>query len=940
MSKFDSEDVKRAASGRWLDILVDVAGIPMELLDSSREHPCCKCGGATRFRLVDESAGAVFCNQCFSTKNGDGFAAIQWMNGVDFPTALELVANYLGIKPTGKRKGKSEKPPADPAKDLEFMTWSPILAALFCGVKKGVTEESLLAQGCRMAQYKKMTVIVWPVIGSNLDTDNPVGYVIMEHKCRPIPTYNFKGEPTGQVEKKVLSGSKPGFIGQRAIEAMKNAGQVELIWKCEGLTDQAAKWAAIPEHLRGSHVVISTANGSQENPKWQADILSNFNTLMAHDADEPGQAGAEKWALAIAGRVADGKFTKVVLPPYDIQPKKGKDFRDFYNEGNTYADALNLAEKAEPVIVARNDDGSVNEVEKKYPLHDLIMETLQLRIIEVEESGSVRVFSMLGRTPSTIRKVSQLRKDDIVEICGPPAMEMISEEPDPDDGTHNLKTVKEAISYYVWKHKCSMGNKELHGVGVWQGLDEYGNETETIVLVNNSEGARWNGDKLLKRVLEPTADGLSLNFGAGDADWFSFDLLEQNLKNAGDQAWRDSVIDNTYDLFAKWKWRNPEIDPTLMVGLVLATWIQTLWKWRPLVSVVGESNSGKSFLFEALGGNEHQMGLFGKLSFKQAKSTEAGIRQGVGRTGKVVICDEFEKSNERIRIMEMMRASTRGDTIARGTPGAQKGKRFSMRHICFTAAIEAGLQRQPDLNRFIQFQVRKPERGEHGKLKLPGGRELYELGQKLLAISVYFAIEAKKMAVTIKDTKADVDARTVESYAVPASILGLAMGHDEEKCRKLLKKLAEKSVDKDSQGDSDQEELLDAILSATINCGTQHGNLSVGQIIEATGMSRYIDNYGRLEAEGICITSKDELFINSRLVSRRLLRDTPWKDQRIDQILERLDGVRKIQHRLSGRVVRGIAVPHSHYITPPGDAAEATETESQGERRPPQQEFI
>lgn len=852
------------------------------------------------------------CSHCHHEKNGDGFAAIMWMKGVEFPAAVELVANHLGLAGTTKKKSAAKKEKADPAKDLEWMPWAPLLAAHFCDAKKGVTQESLLAQGCKMARYKTLTVIVWPVIGPDLDTEKPVGYVIMDYKARTnIPRYDHNKQFVENIDKKVMFGSSPGIIGFDAINKLKTAGLTQMVWKCEGLTDQAALWAAIPENVRKSQAILTLANGAGENPKWQGDMLSNFNVNILHDCDEPGQAGAKKWSEFIAKRMADGKRVKNIILPYTIEEKKGKDIRDWLGEGNKYGDLLNLVDSTAATVVERHADGSLVEEEESFPVHELLMDKLKLRIIEVKESGAIRLFSMLLRKPSTVAQISRLKHEDMIRICGAPAMTVISEAPDHEE-TWGMADVRKAIAYACSRHNS---NRELHGVGVWQGVDELGNETETIVLVNNTQAVRRNGDKILRPVLEPCVDGLSLNFGAGDKDWFDPELLDRNLKNAEELEWRKAVIDQTVDLFSRWRWRNQEADPTLMVGLVLATWIQTLWKWRPLVSIVGESNSGKSMFFQLLGGSDHARGLFGHLAFKQSKSTAAGIRQFVDQTGKAILCDEFEHSKARVEILEMMRASTRGDMIARGTAGEQRGKSFALRHICFTAAIEGGLQRQPDMNRFIQFDLLKPDREMHGKLLLPGGRELYELGQKLLAISVSLAIPAKKLAVRMADTKSDVDARRVESYAVPAAILGLAFGFDEVKCRKLLKDLAELTIDKDAQGESDQVELLEAILSSTINCGHPHGMLSVAQIIEDFRSSRYLDNHGKLEAAGIRLFDEVGLFINSKLVSRVLLRGSPWEGQSVDQILKRLPGVKSAAKKLAGRSLRGVMVPYE-YIKP------------------------
>ena len=87
--------VKAAAAGRWKDVLIHF-GFPAEVLDG-RHHLCPKCGGKDRFRYIDDDAGAVFCNQCFSLNNGDGIAAVRWMTGDDFPAALRRIGEFLGL---------------------------------------------------------------------------------------------------------------------------------------------------------------------------------------------------------------------------------------------------------------------------------------------------------------------------------------------------------------------------------------------------------------------------------------------------------------------------------------------------------------------------------------------------------------------------------------------------------------------------------------------------------------------------------------------------------------------------------------------------------------------------------------------------------------------------------------------------------------------------
>lgn len=92
----NAAELKQAAAGRWREILVSVGGIEPALLDG-KNHPCPKCGGKDRFRLIDADAGACYCNRCFSSKNGDGIAALQWLTGMGFREALAAINEQLGL---------------------------------------------------------------------------------------------------------------------------------------------------------------------------------------------------------------------------------------------------------------------------------------------------------------------------------------------------------------------------------------------------------------------------------------------------------------------------------------------------------------------------------------------------------------------------------------------------------------------------------------------------------------------------------------------------------------------------------------------------------------------------------------------------------------------------------------------------------------------------
>lgn len=323
------EELKTYANGNWVSILSQVAQIDPQLLDGGH-HPCPKCGGKDRFRLVDKSDGAVLCNQCFDSKNGDGFSAIQWMLGCTFPESLEMVANSLGLE----YKTKTKK---DPAEHLDFVSWNQNLANLWCSKKPGIKAKSLELVDARMAIYRKGSrVIALPVTRSTAI----VGWVIFRVDGQEIKMED--GQPGLKI--KSTAGSEHGIIGKIDPNSTE-------VWKTEGPTDLLALLSLdLPSRVSA----FTNANGSNENPNkfhWLEPQLVSKQVYVIHDADMPGQEGATfsirhdgstrlGWAPSLSEM--SGKVSKNVLLPYSIEKTKGKDIRDWIIEGGTYEDLKKL----------------------------------------------------------------------------------------------------------------------------------------------------------------------------------------------------------------------------------------------------------------------------------------------------------------------------------------------------------------------------------------------------------------------------------------------------------------------------------------------------------------------------------------------------------------------------------------------------------------------
>lgn len=346
MSRFNLEIVKSTAAGRWPEIFSAIGNVPGGVFDG-RHHPCPKCGGKDRFRLIDAEAGACICNQCLTS--GDGFTVLQWLTGDDFATSLNKVAHHLGVSPQ-RRKNQ-------PDKDLEFLNWIPAHAKVFCKKKPPITPEAIQAIGGRFARYRgQYTVIAIPVWGPSFNEADPVGWILYRADGGELPR-GKKGE-LEWVKVKLTVGSQKGIVGNPASWTDKSA----VWWKTEGPTDLLA----ILSMSSSSLVAFTTANGAMEEPlEWIKRLVSGARVNVVHDADEPGQNGAT-WSEGRDGKrrpgwcpqlAASAAEVRNVTLPFIVEKTKGQDLRDYFNGGGTIESLTARAAEAE--AFTESDQGEV-----------------------------------------------------------------------------------------------------------------------------------------------------------------------------------------------------------------------------------------------------------------------------------------------------------------------------------------------------------------------------------------------------------------------------------------------------------------------------------------------------------------------------------------------------------------------------------------------------
>lgn len=118
----DRDEIKRAAQGRWADILTRYGVSDSNL--KKRHGPCPICGGKDRFRFDNRNGhGDFYCNNCGS---GDGFRLLMLTQRCDFVEALRLVHRVLhgSSFPVIEQAAKSAQ--SSQGDQIDFAAWQEI----------------------------------------------------------------------------------------------------------------------------------------------------------------------------------------------------------------------------------------------------------------------------------------------------------------------------------------------------------------------------------------------------------------------------------------------------------------------------------------------------------------------------------------------------------------------------------------------------------------------------------------------------------------------------------------------------------------------------------------------------------------------------------------------------------------------------------------------
>jgi hypothetical protein len=522
-----------------------------------------------------------------------------------------------------------------------------------------------------------------------------------------------------------------------------------------------------------------------------------------------------------------------------------------------------------------------------------------------------------------VKSPANWKIEEMLQAIGQRALDGLWREPgSPPSGRYTQQALREAVALAAARSPRLTASRFV-GQGVWRHEDR-------LLLVNGGQACLYDGCSF-EAVGHPQLGSKIVDFNA-NAAWIGD--LEQEVQ-AMTQENAAGALQRLQGVLGHWNWTHAA-DAEVVAALIPATFVQACWTWRPLVSIIGASDSGKSTLLSQV-----IVPVLGDWTIAADRSTEAGLRQRIGCNAAPVVIDEFDLYSQRQKVLELFRTSSRGGEILRGTAD-QTGISYGVRHIAWFAAIESGDVWGQDRNRFIRLELLPPR--NRGDLVLPGSRELGELGRQLMIAAIWAAPRAVELAESIRNTAVPgVHGRLVESFAVPAAMQAVLMhGRDvsREVAVETLRRMIGGRAALIGQGERDEVQLLRDILSSTVRVpetgsngsGTIYVERTVGQILNAgtraggrvplTSTNSLAESI--VAAHGLRIIHRRDrtlrLFVSDDVVRRQLLQDTRWQNSRIDQILSRLAGAEREQQRLDGTIrCWGLSCPWPGCLAELGD---------------------
>ncbi|MBF0401220.1 MAG: toprim domain-containing protein [Magnetococcales bacterium] len=342
----DTDRLRDRLQGNWLSALRRVSPVLGLAIDRLGKHvPCPRHGGTDGFRMFPDAdaTGGALCNSCGSFP--DGFSLVRWVNGWDFPTAKQALADAIGfdlswkefspapcIAPRIEKTGGSTwsqdteqvwrrlKAIAQRVVPLDHPTAETARRYLFnrglVDIMRDLPDPAVFGFHPDLDyRYKQNVVMVFPGLVARVQSSND------QTVCLHRTYLSEEGTKASVPEvKKLTSPIYQGAVSGAAIR-LYPAGEVLSI--AEGIE------SCFAVRLGTLQPVWSTISaGGMETLQLPTEIRT-VNIWCDLDRSGAGQRAAESLARRLT---LEGRVVRIMTPPGPIQNEcKGLDWLDIWN---------------------------------------------------------------------------------------------------------------------------------------------------------------------------------------------------------------------------------------------------------------------------------------------------------------------------------------------------------------------------------------------------------------------------------------------------------------------------------------------------------------------------------------------------------------------------------------------------------------------------------
>ena len=378
---------------------------------------------------------------------------------------------------------------------------------------------------------------------------------------------------------------------------------------------------------------------------------------------------------------------------------------------------------------------------------------------------------------------------------------------------------------------------------------------------------------------------------------------------------------------------------TLLAGWIALGPICGALVWRPHVWITGPSGSGKTTIVDEIVGPALGAGMHIRLG---GNTTEAGLRQTIGKDALPVLIDEAESDSTQIaQILGLARSASSGDVIVRGTPGQDGAIHYHIRSGFCLSAINPAIAKHADESRISRLALMKGQ-GEQADADYLAMRDEIanlidpQFGYRLAARMIGRVDQVVADILLIEDaiTHRFGSRRLAQQYgALLAGVWSLTMEDpiDEANAVAMANTVPESTAEVQLE-DDDASQMLNYFLSWKLDVPGKKGGhvkMSLGELIEQVAVPTYLDqDIFRDEAEDVlkrCGVRCEGRKLNNGSLTKvivvakkhpeliRLFRDTTWQYSYDARFKDFTGAVNGGQVRWSTGRFQTVVVPLRHF---------------------------